>query len=64
MSRPGIELRTSDLRVKCPTDCATRPGELKKAQGEVNREVVNKIRRINRSIKKIEDKLEEKTKMT
>ena len=22
----GIEPRTSDLRVRCPTDCATRPG--------------------------------------
>ena len=26
MARPGIERRTSDLRVLCPTDCATRPG--------------------------------------
>ena len=26
MARPGIEPRTSDLRVRCPTDCATRPG--------------------------------------
>ena len=24
--RPGIEPRTPDLRVRCPTDCATRPG--------------------------------------
>ena len=23
---PGIEPRTPDLRVRCPTDCATRPG--------------------------------------
>ena len=23
---PGIEPRTSDLLVRCPTDCATRPG--------------------------------------
>ena len=23
MARPGIEPRTSDLRVRCPTDCAT-----------------------------------------
>ena len=26
MARPGIEPRTSDLQVRCPTDCATRPG--------------------------------------
>ena len=26
MARPGIEPRTSDLRVRCPTDCARRPG--------------------------------------
>ena len=26
MARPGIEPRTSDLRVRCPTDCATGPG--------------------------------------
>ena len=26
MARPGIEPRTLDLRVRCPTDCATRPG--------------------------------------
>ena len=26
MARPGIEPRTSDLGVRCPTDCATRPG--------------------------------------
>ena len=24
MARPGIEPRASDLRVRCPTDCATR----------------------------------------
>ena len=26
VARPGIEPRTPDLRVRCPTDCATRPG--------------------------------------
>ena len=26
MAKPDIESRTSDLRVRCPTDCATRPG--------------------------------------
>ena len=26
VDRPGIEPRTSGLRVRCPTDCATRPG--------------------------------------
>ena len=26
VARPGIEPRTSDLRVRCPTDCATWPG--------------------------------------
>ena len=26
-ARPGIEPRTPDLRVRCPTDCATRPGK-------------------------------------
>ena len=25
VARPGIEPRTPDLRVRCPTDCATRP---------------------------------------
>ena len=30
MARPGIEPRTSglNLRVRCPTDCATRPGHI------------------------------------
>ena len=28
VARPGIEPRTPDLRVGCPTDCATRPGSL------------------------------------
>ena len=28
MARPGIEPRTSDLQVRCPTDCATRPDDL------------------------------------
>ena len=27
VARPGIEPRTPDLRVRCPTDCATRPGK-------------------------------------
>ena len=26
VARPGIEPRTPDLRVRCPTDCSTRPG--------------------------------------
>ena len=26
VARPGIEARTPDLRVRCPTDCTTRPG--------------------------------------
>ena len=26
VARPGIEPWTPDLRVRCPTDCATRPG--------------------------------------
>ena len=26
VARPGIEPGPSDLRVRCPTDCATRPG--------------------------------------
>ena len=26
LATPGIEPRTPDLRVGCPTDCATRPG--------------------------------------
>ena len=29
VARPGIEPRTSDLRVGCPPDCATRPSFLK-----------------------------------
>ena len=28
MARPGIEPLTSDLRVRCPTNCATRPSWL------------------------------------
>ena len=28
MARPGIKPRTSDLRVRCPTDCAARPGAM------------------------------------
>ena len=27
-ARPGIEPRTPESRVRCPTDCATRPGEV------------------------------------
>ena len=30
VARPGIKPRTSDLRVMCPTDCATRPGRANK----------------------------------
>ena len=26
VARPGIEPMTPDLRVRCPTDCSTRPG--------------------------------------
>ena len=29
VARPGIEPSTPDLRVRCPTDCATRPGRIK-----------------------------------
>ena len=29
MARPGIEPGTPDLRVRCPTDCAMRPGSYK-----------------------------------
>ena len=32
MARPGIEPRTPDLRVRCPTDCATRPGNFVRLQ--------------------------------
>ena len=28
VARPGIVPRTPDLRVRCPTDCATRPSDL------------------------------------
>ena len=28
MARPGNEPRTSELPVRCPTDCATRPGNI------------------------------------
>ena len=28
MARTGIEPWTSDLQVKCPTDCAMQPGQL------------------------------------
>ena len=28
VARLGIEPRTPDLRVRCPTDCATRPGRM------------------------------------
>ena len=36
MARPGIEPRASDLRVRCPTDCATRPGlpSMEKGEGD------------------------------
>ena len=29
IARPDIEPRTPDLQVRCPTDCATRPGNLR-----------------------------------
>ena len=29
MARPGMEPRTSDLRVRCPTDCGGWPGGAK-----------------------------------
>ena len=32
VARPGVEPRTPDLRVRCPTDCATRPGVNTQAQ--------------------------------
>ena len=28
VARPGIKPRTTDLRVRCPADCATQPGPL------------------------------------
>ena len=40
MARPGIEPRTSDLRVRCPTDCATRPGYY---DGMANYQNISKI---------------------
>ena len=33
VARPGIEPRTPDLRVRCPTDSATRAGLEGKAKG-------------------------------
>ena len=45
MARPGIEPRTSDLRVRCPTDCATLPGERERArqtEREREREIAEK----------------------
>ena len=45
---PGIEPRTPDLRVRCPTDCATRPGlkerEMAEAKEARERETVLKER--------------------
>ena len=45
MARPGIESRTSDLRVRCPTDCATPPGfpvlqHVKRSKGKVSHGLV------------------------
>ena len=37
MARPGIEPRTSDLRVRCPTDCATRPGSIVRRYDIINK---------------------------
>ena len=38
VARPGIEPRTSDLRVRCPTDCATRPGRRENTSSEILQE--------------------------
>ena len=35
VARSGIELRTSDLRVRCPTDCATRSGPIYERYTEI-----------------------------
>ena len=37
VARPGIEPRTSDLRVRCPTDCATQPGPFLRSGMEEDR---------------------------
>ena len=37
VARPGIEPRTPDLRVRCPTDCATRPGHQYRRQSSAKR---------------------------
>ena len=40
MVRPWIEPRTSDLRVWCPTDCSTRPGDI--SENEV-KDIINSL---------------------
>ena len=39
VARPGIEPRTPDLRVRCPTDCATRPGPVYATDEEICKKV-------------------------
>ena len=42
MARPGIEPRASDLRVRCPTDCATRPGQMHAELNDLKSHLNNK----------------------
>ena len=43
MARPDIESRTSDLRVRCPTDCATRPGVCTERKRETFEQMFNEL---------------------
>ena len=45
VARPGIEPRTSDLRVRCPTDCATRP-----SPGRLNKVTFQAVQWLNHSM--------------
>ena len=40
VARPGIKPRTSDLRVRCPTNCATRPGTINGVMWSVKQYVI------------------------
>ena len=47
VARPGIEPRTPDLRVRCPTDCATRPGALHTVEHVVQSKSEKKTKKKN-----------------
>ena len=49
MVRPGIEPRTSYLRIRCPADCTTRPGRTISIGIELVKAVIPFVKVVGRS---------------